>query len=53
MPSLLEKYKTDNEKLMKDVPTLRSLVEGTWKKEDELKALKSEMVEMERKIEAP
>ena len=52
MPALLEKYKTDNEKLMKDVPTLRSLVEGAWKKEDELKALKSEMVEMERRIEA-
>lgn len=52
MPALLEKYKTDNEKLMKDVPTLRSVVESTWKKEDELKELKSEMAVMERKIEA-
>lgn len=52
MPALLEKYKTDNEKLMKDVPTLKAVVESPWKKEDELKALKAEMVVMERKIEA-
>lgn len=52
MPALLEKYKTDNEKLMKDVPTLKAVVESPWKKEDELKGLKAEMVVMERKIEA-
>jgi len=52
MPALLEKYKTDNEKLMKDVPTLKEVVESVWKKEDELKGLKAEMVVMERKIEA-
>jgi N12 class adenine-specific DNA methylase len=50
MPALLEKYKKDNEKLMKDVPTLKMVVESPWKKEDELKALKAEMVVMERKI---
>lgn len=52
MPALLEKYKTDNEKLMKDVPVLKTVVESVWKKEDELKELKAEMVVMERKIEA-
>ena len=52
MPALLEKYKADNEKLMKDVPTLKTVVESVWKKEDELKGLKAEMTEMERKIEA-
>jgi N12 class adenine-specific DNA methylase len=52
MPALLEKYKTDNEKLMKDVPVLKTVVESVWKKEDELKGLKSEMAVMERKIEA-
>lgn len=52
MPALLEKYRTDNEKLMKDVPTLKTVVESPWKKEDELKALKAEMVVMEGKIEA-
>lgn len=50
MPALLEKYKSDNEKLMKDVPTLKAVVESVWKKEDELKGLKAEMVVMERKI---
>ncbi len=52
MPALLEKYKTDNEKLMKDVPTLKAVVESPWKKGDELKGLKQDMVVMERKIEA-
>ncbi|GHT57555.1 hypothetical protein AGMMS50239_00070 [Bacteroidia bacterium] len=52
MPALLEKYRADNEKLMKDVPTLKAVVESLWKKEDELKGLKAEMVVMERKIEA-
>ncbi|KAA6330843.1 hypothetical protein EZS27_020490 [termite gut metagenome] len=52
MPALLDKYKTDNEKLMKDVPTLKEVVESVWKKEDELKGLKGDMTEMERKIAA-
>ncbi len=52
MPALLEKYKANNEKLMKDIPTLKAVVESPWKKEDELKALKAEMKIMERKIEA-
>ena len=52
MPALLNKYKTDNERLMKDVPVLKEVVESVWKKEDELKGLKEELVVMERKIEA-
>jgi len=52
MPALLDKYKKDNEKLVKDVPTLKAVVESVWKKEDELKELKSEMAVIERKIEA-
>ena len=52
MPALLNKYKTDNERLMKDVPVLKEVVEGVWKKENELKGLKEELVVMERKIEA-
>ena len=51
MPALLEKYKADNEKLLKDVPVLKEVVESLWKKEDELKALKAELTVMERKIE--
>jgi N12 class adenine-specific DNA methylase/predicted RNA methylase len=52
MPGLIDKHKADNEKLMRDVPTLKAVVEGIWKKEDELKELKSELIVMERKIEA-
>jgi hypothetical protein len=37
---------------MRDVPTLKAVVEEVWKKEDELKGLKAELVVMERKIEA-
>jgi len=37
--------------LEKDLPTLREIVGGTWKKEEELKALKSEVAALERKIQ--
>ena len=50
IPKLTEQYRTENEKLEKDLPTLREVVGGTWKKEDELKLLKSEMAVLERKI---
>ena len=39
----MKQYKTQNEVLEKDLPTLREIVGGTWKKEDELKLLKSEL----------
>lgn len=51
MPRLLEKYQNDNERLLKDVPVLKQVVESVWKKEDDLKDLKAELTEMERKIE--
>ena len=35
----------------KDLPTLREVAGGTWKKEDELKQLKSEVAVLERKIQ--
>lgn len=47
----MEQYKTENAKLEKDLPTLREIVGGTWKKEDELKQLKSEVAALERKIQ--
>ena len=50
IPKLMEQYRMENEKLEKDLPTLREVVGGTWKKEDELKLLKSEMAVLERKI---
>lgn len=51
IPKLIEQYKTENEKLEKDLPTLREVAGGTWKKEDELKQLKSEVAVLERKIQ--
>lgn len=48
---LMEQYKTENAKLEKDLPTLREIVGGTWKKEEELKQFKSEVAALERKIQ--
>ena len=51
IPKQIEQYKTENAKLEKDLPTLREIVGGTWKKENELKQLKSEVAVLERKIQ--
>lgn len=44
-------YQTKNAKLEKDLPTLQEVVGGIWKKENELKDLKSEVAALERKIQ--
>lgn len=51
MPKLLEKYQADNEKLQKDIPVLKEVVEGTWRKEPELKTLKDELIKLDREIQ--
>jgi hypothetical protein len=51
MPRLLERYTADNEKLSKDIPVLKEVVEDTWKREPELVELKSELITLERKIQ--
>ena len=51
MPKLLEKYQTDTDKRMQDVPVLRQVVEGIWAKENDLKDLKTELTALERRIE--
>ncbi|SBW00514.1 N-6 DNA methylase [uncultured Dysgonomonas sp.] len=51
MPKLLEKYQTDTDKRMLDVPVLRQVVESIWSKENDLKDLKTELTALERKIE--
>ena len=33
IPKLMEQYRMENEKLEKDLPTLREVVGGMWKKE--------------------
>lgn len=49
--TVLEGFKKKNEELAKDIPILRNIVEGTWRKESELTALRSQMTELERKIQ--
>ena len=51
IPKLMEQYKTQNAAIEKDLPTLREIVGGTWKKEEELKGLKFEVATLERKIQ--
>lgn len=51
MPKLLEKYQSDNEKLQKDIPTLKEVVETTWRKEPELKILKDDLIKLDREIQ--
>ncbi len=49
--TVLENFKQKNEELAKDIPTLQSVVEGTWRKEPELTALRAQITELERKIQ--
>lgn len=51
IPKLMEQYKSQNAAIEKDLPTLREIVGGAWKKEEELKGLKSELSTIERKIQ--
>lgn len=51
MPSLMEKYERENEKVAADIPVLESVVNGTWKREEELKELKTELLTLDRKIQ--
>ncbi len=49
--TVLEGFKKKNEELAKDIPILQNVVEGTWRKESELTALRTQMTELERKIQ--
>ena len=51
MPTLIEKYQNDTEKISKDIPVLESVLGSTWKKEDELRELKTELQTLDRKIQ--
>lgn len=48
---LLEKYQKESEKISKDIPILQEVVKETWKKEDQLKQLKSDLDALDRKIQ--
>ena len=51
IPSTIDQYKAKNEVLEKEVPQLQEIVSKVWKKEDELKQLKSELAALDRKIQ--
>jgi len=48
---LIEKYELEIAKISKDVPVLNEIINGTWRKEDELKVLKTEFLALDRKIQ--
>lgn len=52
IPGIIAQYEERTAKLKADVPTLESIVSKTWGKEDELKALKSDLADLDRKITA-
>ena len=51
IPQTIEQYKEKNASLAKDIPLLKEIVGKQWKKEDELKGLKSELAALDRKIQ--
>ena len=51
IPLLIEKYEKENVKLSADLPVLQDIANSTWRKETELKDLKTEWAAVDRKIE--
>jgi hypothetical protein len=51
IPTLIENHQKQNDKLSVDLPVLQEVARSVWKKEDELKALKSELSALDRKIQ--
>lgn len=51
IPNIVEQYKAKNEIIEKDLPILQEVAGKTWKKEDELKSLKTELAALDRKIQ--
>ena len=51
IPSIIEQYREKNKALERDIPQLQEIVGKVWKKEDELKQLKSELAALDRKIQ--
>ncbi|SHG07902.1 hypothetical protein SAMN05444362_1151, partial [Dysgonomonas macrotermitis] len=50
IPVLIDKYQSDNQKLEKDLPVLKEVMDSVWKKEPELKELKSQLDSLSRQI---
>ena len=51
IPSIIDQYKEKNEVLEKEIPQLQEIAGKTWKKEEELKGLKSELAALDRRIQ--
>lgn len=51
IPSIIDQYKSKNEVLEKEIPQLQEIAGKVWKKEDELRQLKSELAALDRKIQ--
>lgn len=52
IPSIIDQYKAKNEVLEMEIPQLQEIAGKVWKKEDELKQLKSELAALDRKNSA-
>ncbi len=51
IPVLIDNHERYEEKAAKDIPVLKEVVNSRWKKEDELRKLKSELAALDRKIQ--
>lgn len=51
IPKLIEKYEIETAKIGADLPVLQEVVKGMWRKEDDLRELKSELSTLDRKIQ--
>ena len=51
IPGYIEQYESRCKTLEKEIPQLQEIADKTWKKEDELKGLKTELAALDRKIQ--
>ena len=51
IPGIISQRKEKNEALARDIPQLQEIAGKVWKKEDEMKQLKSELSALDRKIQ--
>ena len=51
IPGIIDQYRKKNEVLEQEIPQLQAIAGKVWKKEDELKLLKSELAALDRKIQ--
>ena len=51
IPGIIDQYRKKNEVLEREIPQLEAIAGKEWRKEDELKELKSELAALDRKIQ--